>query len=141
MYRQIIADQIFADDNDLYTSRSDIFLYATPDHTIFFYVHWLRQEAGRYICHQDFSFGIWQFMIYCSINRIILANVYIICIIINRKIRAIRNISKCLIFGRSNLFRFSVFLSFLIRFLCPLTCHDIISYTVFHQVHRNCGKL
>ena len=127
------------------TPAGPIFFCTPPlDHAIFV----LRPPAQTgsrkiHLLPGSFLWYLASSLIYCSVNRVILANVYIICIIINRKIGAIRNIGKCLIFGRSNLYSlFRTSLPPAIRFLCPLTCHDIISYTVFHQdSSESCGKL
>ena len=55
--------------------------------------------------------------------------------------KAVRNIGESLILGRSDLVCFSIFLCFLVCFLCPLSCYNVISNLVLHKVHRNCCEL
>ena len=46
---------------------------------------------------QDLALCIWKLVICSSIDCIVMTDIYIICILINRKIRTIRNIGECLI--------------------------------------------
>ena len=78
---------------------------------------------------------------FCTINGVVLTNIYIVCIRADRKIGAIRNIGECLILRRCDLVCLSVFLCLLPCFLCPLSCNDIICHSVLHQVHGDHGKL
>ena len=139
--QHIVCDQVFSYDCDDHTRRSDIFLYTSVDDCIFAYIYRFRQETGGNICHQIFSFGIWQLFEFCSIDRIILADIYIVCIFTDWKIGAVRDIRECFVFGCGNLVCFSVFLCFQPCFFCPLTGYDVIGNLVFHQVHRDHGKL
>ena len=79
-WKHIFCDQVFPDNHDHNTCRSDIFLYASIDHSIFCDIYRLREETGRNVCNQRLSFCIRQFFKFCSVNRIILTDVYIICI-------------------------------------------------------------
>ena len=73
-------------------------------------------------------------MEFCSVDRIILADINIVSILIDRKIGAIRNIAECLIFTGCNGIRCSVKLCFLPCFLCPLSGDNIVADTVFKKV-------
>ena len=80
-------------------------------------------------------------MISSSIDCIVMADIHIICIIIDGQIGAVRNVGEGFIFRRSHLDSLTVLLGFLISFLCPLTGNDIVCYAVLHEVHGNCCKL
>ena len=137
----VLCDQILPDDHDDHTCRSDIFLYTAVYDSVFRDIHRLRQETGRHIRHQRFALGIRQGLKFGSIDRIIFTNVYIICIGTDRQIGAVRDIGKGLILRGSDLICFSVFLCFLIGFLCPLSGHDVVRDLVFHQIHGNHREL
>ena len=139
--KNILCDQILTDDHDNHTCRSDVLLNTAIDNTIFAYIHRLRQEAGGYICYQGLAFCVWKFFEFCAVNGVVLTDVYVVCIRADRQITAVRDIAEGFIFRRCDLVCFSVFLSFLISFLCPLSCYDIICNLVFHKVHRDHGKL
>ena len=80
-------------------------------------------------------------MEFCSVNRIVLADVDIVSILVDRKIGAVRNIAEGLIFTGCNGVGLTVFLGFFPCFLCPLAGNDIICHTMLHQVLRNGRKL
>ena len=69
-WKHIFCDQVFPDNHDHNTCRSDIFLYASIDHSIFCDIYRLREETGRNVCNQRLSFCIRQFFKFCSVNRI-----------------------------------------------------------------------
>ena len=76
----ILCDQIFTDDCDHYTSRSDIFLNSTINHCIFCYIYRFGKKTGGDICHKIFSFCVWQCFKFCSVNSIVFTDIYVVCI-------------------------------------------------------------
>ena len=139
--KNIFCDQILADNGDYHTCRSDVLLNAAIDNTIFAYINRLGKETGGYICHKCFALCIWKLFELGSINGVVLTDINIVCIRADRQIAAIRNVRESLILGRSNLVCFSVFLCFLVCFLCPLTGYNVVSHLIFHKVHWDHGKL
>ena len=87
------------------------------------------------------SLGIRKLLVFCSVDRIILADVHIIQIFRDIQVGTIRDIGKRLILGRCKLYCLAVNLCFLISFLRPLACNDIACLAVLHQVHRDHGEL
>ena len=140
-FQHIICDQILTDNGDDHTGRAHIFLYTAVYDGKFGYIQGLRQEAGRNIGYQILAFCIGQFFVYSTVDGIVHTDIYVISVIIDGQIGTIRNIRKCLIFRRSNLYSLAVFGSLLISFLCPLTGNDVVSNFIFHQIHGNHGKL
>ena len=68
------------------------------DNAVFAYINRLRKETGGYICHKCLSFCIRKFFKFCSVNRIVLTDIYIISIFGDREIGTIWNIRERLIF-------------------------------------------
>ena len=80
----VIRSSRIMDNN--HTGRSDVFLHAAVDHAIFGHIHRLGQETGRNIRHQGLSFGVRQCLKFGSVNGIVLADIYIVCIRADRQI-------------------------------------------------------
>ena len=80
-------------------------------------------------------------MEFCSVDRIILADINIVSILIDRKIGTVRNIAEGLIFAGRDGICGSVKLCFLPCLLCPLSGDNIIADTVLEQVQRYCSEL
>ena len=135
--RRTVSDQILTDNNNLHACRADILLNAAIDNTILRHINRLREEAGRNIGDKDVALCVRQFLILCSINRIVFADIHIVCILRNIQIGAVRNIGEGLVRRRCNLNDFAVLFSFLSSLLCPLAGDDVCSLAVSHQVHRN----
>lgn len=130
-----------ADDNDDHTCRSDVLLDAAVDDAVLRDIHRLRQEAGGNVRYQRLTLGVRQLLEFCTVNGVVLADINIVRILADRKVRAVRNVGKGLILGGSDLIRFSVFLRLLVRLLRPLAGNDVIRHPVLHQVHRDHRKL
>ena len=139
--KHILSDQILTDDHDNHTCRSDIFLYAAIDHTVFCHIYRLGQKAAGYICNQGLTLGIGQGLEFRTVDGIILAYVHVIGILTDGQIGAIGNIREGLILRRSDLICLAVQGSLLICLLRPLTGYDVVCHTVLHQVHGDHGKL
>ena len=140
-WKDILSDQIFTNDHDHHSRRSDIFLDSAVNDSVFTYVNRLGKEAGGNICHQSFALCIGKSFKFCSVNGIVFADVHIIGIRTDIQITAVRNIGKGLILRRCDLIDLAVLLRFLISFFGPLSGDNIICHPVFHQVHGNHCKL
>ncbi len=85
--------------------------------------------------------GIWQRLEFGAVNRIVFTYIYIIRIFRDIQIRTVRNIGKRLILGGCGRNGLPVNLRLLKCLLCPLAGNNISSFFIFHQIHRNHGKL
>ena len=140
-FRKVIADQILTDDHYNHTGRSNVLLYTEVNEAVIGYIYRLGQNVGRHICYQDLALGVGKLVESGSVDRIVMADIYIVCILRDGKIGAIRNVGEGLVLGRSYCICLAVLLCFLVCLLCPLTGDDVISHTVLHQVHGNCCEL
>src|SRR5699024_4742147 len=98
-------------------------------------------ETGGHVGHQIFAFCVRKGFELGAVDGVVLTDVYVIGVLVDRQIGAVRNIGEGLILGGSDLHSLAVAAGFLICLLCPLAGHDVIGYAVFHQVHRNSGEL
>jgi len=139
--QDIVGNQIVTDNGDDHSGRSDVFLDTAVDDAVIGDINRFGEETGGDICHQGFALGIRQFFVFGSVNGVVFTDINIIGIRADRKIAAVRDVGKCFILRGGNFVCLSVFLCFCVCFLCPLACYDVICDTVFHQVHRDHGKL
>ena len=139
--KHILGDEILTDDSDDNAGRSDVLLCAAVDNRVLGNVHRLTQEAGGYISDEILALGVRERLELRTVDGVVLADIHIVRIVVNRKIGAIRNVGKCLVFTGSNALGIAEFLSLLEGSLCPLAGHDVIRNLVLHQVHRDHCKL
>ena len=76
-----------------------------------------------------------------AVDGVVHADVDIVCILIHRKVRAVRNIGEGPVLAGGNGIRRTEHLGLFPGLLCPLAGDDVITYPVLHQVHRHHGKL
>ena len=139
--QDIVGDQVVADNGDDHSGRSDVFLDTAVDDAVIGDIDRFGEETGGDVCHQGFTLGIRQFFVFGTVNGVVFADINIVGIRADRKIAAVRDVGKCFILRGGNFVCLSVFLCLCVCFLCPLACYDVICDTVFHQVHRDHGKL
>ena len=139
--QNILGDQVFPDNGDYHACRADIFLYSAIQNAVFAHLYRFGEETGRYVCYQGFSFCIWKLFELCSIDSIVLTDIYVIRIRTDGKVRTVRYIRICFVFGRCDFICLSVFLGLLPCLFCPLACNDIICHPILHKVHGNHGEL
>ena len=87
------------------------------------------------------SLGVGKGLKLGAVDGIIFTDVDIIRILGNVQIGAIRDVREGLVCRGSHLYCFTVDLSFLISLLRPLTCNNVGSLLILHQIHGNHGKL
>ncbi len=131
----ILRQQVFSDNHHLRAGRTYVLLYARIHQSVLCHVHGLRQKAGRYVGNQNLPLGVWQGMIFRTVNRIILTDIDIIHIIRYGKIGAVRNIGEGLICRRGKLHRLPVNLCLGKCLLGPLSGQNITCLAVLHQIH------
>ena len=137
----IVTDEVFTNDGDDDTCRSDILLHAAVHDGIFGDVYRLGKEAGGDVCHKVVTLGIGQLVELCTVNGIVLADIYVIRLFGNIKVAAVRNVAVGLVFRGSNGNGIAVLSGFLVGFLGPLSGDDIGCDMIAHKVHGNCRKL
>ena len=132
-----VSDKVFSYDNDLNAGRTNVLLNAAVDNAVLSNVYRLGKEAGGYVCYELMALCIGELPELCTVDSIVLTDIYIVNILRDIEVRAIRDIAECLISGGSNSDNLAVLLSLSSSLLSPLTCDDVCSLTLLHKVHRN----
>ena len=137
----VLGNQILPDNGNDHAGRAHILLNAAVDHGVLAHIHRLRQEAGRYVGHQILALGIGQFLKFGSVDGVVFADVYVVRILADGKIRAVGNVREGLVGRGCHRIGLAKEFCLLIGLFRPLTGDDIIRHLIFHEVHGNHGKL
>ena len=137
----VIPDQVLPDDGNDHTGRADIFLYAAVDHTVLAHIHGLGQETAGNVRYQIFTLGVGKLCKTGAVNGVVLADVHIVRVGIDRKIGAVGDVGKALVSGGGNGSDLAVTAGLFVGFFCPNAGNDIVRDAVSHQVHGDGRKL
>ena len=137
----VLGHHVVTDDADHDARRTDVLLCAGIKICIFLHVDRLGQEAGRQVGDEVLSLRVRQIPVFRAVDRIVLADVNVICILADWKVRNVRDVGERLILGGRDLIGRAVLLRFLVRSLRPLAGHDVIRDAVLHEVHRQHREL
>ena len=140
--RQVVADQILADDDDGGTGRADVLLDAAVDKAVLLNVDRLGQEAGAHIGNQNgIALGLGILVELGAIDGLVVADVDVVGIFANLKLVDIGNVSEVLVLRGSSDTDVAVLGGFLASLLAPGTGKDIVGLALLKKVHGNGGEL
>ena len=106
--RQVVAEQVFADDDDSETGRCDILLSSGIDHAELGYVDRTAHYAGRHVGHERYVACVGDIVPTGTVNRIIEADMYIVGFRIKLKLVLLRYAAEFLVLCRSGDVDFAV---------------------------------
>ena len=136
------SDQVFPDDDDGHTRRSDIFLRTCPDHAESADIHFLTENAGGHIRNQRNISGIRNIREFGAVNRVVIADVHIVRIRSEIFSADFRDVAVGVLLGAGNTFDVAEFAGFLVRLLRPLPGYNVVCLFGFsQQIERNHGEL
>ncbi len=90
----IIADQVFADNHNRHTSRTNVLLNATINQTVVRNIDGFAEVHGALVRNQDFAFGVGQSLVGGTVNGFVFADVHVVSVWADGQISYIGNIAK-----------------------------------------------
>ena len=139
--KHVLTDEVVTDHDDGHAGRADVLLHTAPEDTVLRNIHRLAQEHGGDVGYEILALRVRKLTDRGAVNRVVLTDVYIICVIVDVEILKIRDIAEGLVGRACDHVHLSIHLRFLRGLLRPLACHDVIGHTMAHQVHRHHRKL
>ena len=139
--KHVLTDEVITDHDDGHTGRTHVLLHATPEDTVLRNIHRLAQEHGGDVGYEVLALRVRKLTDRGSVDRVVLADVYIICVVIDGEVLKIRDVAEGLVGRAGDDVHLTVHLRFLCGLLRPLASHDVIGHAMAHQVHRHHRKL
>ena len=138
---EFTAQHIVFDDNEGNACGSKVFLRTRVNERILAYVCFFAHNARGQVRNEGYAVCVGKSVIFRAENGVVFGDVNVACVLSEIGRGCLGNVGEFLVFAGRDESDIAIFLCFFVRFFGKVARHDIIRFSRFEQVERNCLEL